>query len=1112
MRPVRPLTLQPRDDRDLPSPDPADSATDAEAAAAAARRAAEREARRRAPGTIRRVYARYPEPLIQPQASESETAEAETVAAAPAAPAAEAAEPAQVPESPENLEVSEDLEPIEYLDDSDPDADWLTRLQRAADEDRRRRDAEEAREREAAEREAARLAAEREAAEREAARLAAEREAAEREAARLAAEREAEAAAARREAERQAAAAEQRRSAEARRQAEFEARGLDQASTSAAEIEMPSPSTGTAGPFPPTGSGIEFEEEIARPRRRSERLARQAAPPVPPAAAPPAPPAATPPFVDGTPPAPARAQAPPPAPDVPQPRREPRDTSGSDRHRQVTADVRAPSLPITPRELGENRSGIRALRELPQIRQSISSDPSSSRIPAPRITRKLTLIPVPEDQRRRRRELDPIFSADYYDRSPDEIPDFLRNTSLTEGEANRSLSEERRRRATARLPRDTAGRPRDPQTMGSEGGRRARVNPPVARVLRGARQVNPLSHGEIGSKVQAPATPTRSELRRQRARSGELRTVPVQPHYNPIEFESLFATYEAEMPPETGRSRAAEEERERQRRIAQDIARLEERAKQHAAAERRAARTTAGSPPVAITTRSTRPIGPVSEVTAGPTATETAAETAATMGTAAETATETATAKKEAVQETDGATGSAATVVETVPEVAAAEAQTTAAPAVTASASPGDAAEDASPDDSQVDAAGGAAEPESEDGPEHEADAEADDDSDGFDPGLEENDEQTPERRYRPLTLALLRLVSPYRHYGGFALLLSSVALLGIHLLWWDRFSGARLEGFLGSYSWLVSGIAVSLLALLLPGLLTLKIFHLPGRLIGAAGSGSGRTMLAASLLGLPAGLAIFGLDRLILELQAMVGIEDIAPLLPTVPKPGGILDILLILFVICIVKSSSEEFLFRGLLQSDLRRGGNAGLAVILQALAYVLYRGDIGHILTALAIALLLGWLRGRSNSLYPAIGCHIMINVAWHFAATPAWSAVVRLLSGTVAGPLAPGLLAAVLLLVVGLIVSLPLGLRVASRYAAFELPFEDEEARIIAALPEKQRYWFTLDDPGERIERRRARRQRSPYGDERRIEESWPGPLFMVAFLILILVALLPLLLL
>ncbi len=1066
VRPVRPLTLQPRESSDRLPQNPAGTTAEAEAAAAvAARREAEREARRAAPGVIRRVHVRY---LDQPESSESETAD-ET----PAAPAHDTAEVSEAPGS------TESLEPIEYLDDSDPDADWLTRLQRAADEERRRREAEEARELEAAEREAARLAAEREAAEREAVRLAVEREA-----------------------KAAAAAAEQRRIAEARRQAELAAREREQAENSAAEIQTRPPSQSAVELGPPTGSGIEFEEEIARPRRRSERLARQAAAPAPPAEARHSP-------VD-TPSTLPRAQTLPSAPGPPQPRREPPAAVDDSRRSQAPATVRTPSLPITPRELAENRSGIRALRELPQIRQSISSDESSARIPAPRIPRKLTLIPVPEDQRRRRRELDPIFSADFYDRSPGEIPDFLRDTSLTEGEGNRSLSEERRRRATARLPRDTAGRPRDPQTTGAAGGRRARVNPPVARVLRGARQVNPLSQGEISGKVQTPVTPTRSELRRQRARSGELRSVPVQPHYNPIEFESLFATYEAETPPETGtvQSRAGEEERERQRRIAEDIARLEERARQRAAAERRAARTTAGSPPVAITSRSTRPIGLVTETPANLPAAEMPAETTPTADPMADTA----AVIKETDPKTDTITVSDTPDTEKMPDSAGAESGTAVAAAATSPGFSEAAAEDAKLDDSRAGAAGIAAEPETADEIMPESAVETADEFADFEPESEEGDELTPERRYRPLTLALLRLVSPYRHYGGFALLVSSVALLGIHLLWWDRFSGARLEGFLGSYSWLVSGLAVSLLALLLPGLLTLKIFHLPGRLIGAASSGSGRTMLAASLLGLPAGLAIFGLDRLILELQAMAGIEDVAPLLPAVPKPGGSLDVLLVLLVICIVKSGSEEFLFRGLLQSDLRRGGNAGLAVILQALAYVLYRGDVGHVLTAFAIALLLGWLRGRSNSLYPAIGCHIMISIAWHFAAAPAYTWAVRLLSETVAGPLAPGLLAAVLLLVVGLIVSLPLGLRVASRYAAFELPFEDEEARIIAALPEKQRHWFSLDDPGERIERRRARRQRSPFSDERRIEESWPGPLFMVAFLILILVALLPLLLL
>ena len=856
-----------------------------------------------------------------------------------------------------------------------------------------------------------------------------------------------------------------------------------------------------------------------------------------------------------------------------------------------------------------------------------------TRLPAPRISRRPELIPVPEAERSRQRTTpDPVLSADFYDRSPNDVPDFLRDPSLRPGEGRESLSDQWRRQVARRARADEARRDREDAQSAPE--RRVspkrRVNPPVARVLGGGRRVDLLAQTEIRSEPASDRILSRRSRPSKGERDGELRSVPVQPHYDPIRFESLFATYDeaSASSKQAPLPQAAREARERQARLAADIAQLEELARaREAAAAKRTQRVTRATPPVSIALSTSAEPPPLSPPAPAPTPAEPAEPTPdeATTSAAAEAtpAAETPVpvdattdeprdtqpsdrpeADADAAPSVDDATRDAEEVTEeqadeSMPdsaedsEAAAAEEDGQKAsrdtrsyalpiqglpdwpsipvgwtdqaedsqrgipdevltPAVreqiTASLDREaleaaledveDAAQDAEESDAEAIATGGA------DRTADEAVARVDD---AVDEDVEDDDrpaargtQTTPvlsATSGEPVPLGELREVidvidheqeeddwadyvppqgafarfyrratSPWGHYGGFALLIHAFILIGLQLFWWRQFSGLSLTGLLGSHGWAFVSVIVQLLAIFLPITLAMSLFHVPGALIGTQNSGGGRAMLRATLLGIPAALTLSGLASLMNQGYALLGVEPLPPIFPQPPTATDPASIALQIGLVAILPAIGEEFLFRGLLQSDLRRRDHAGLAIVLQALAFVLYRGDPLNWIGPLLLALLLGWLRHQSNSLFPAIGCHIVINLSLLLGRGPLLellnSLLVRMDLAAVGTPLAQS----ILITLSGVILCLPLILSLRTQFALYRLPFEDEERRIIAALPPERRQYFLDEAHEEQLEKRRERQRRE--GDQRRIELPWPGLLFMLAFLILLLIALAP----
>ena len=101
------------------------------------------------------------------------------------------------------------------------------------------------------------------------------------------------------------------------------------------------------------------------------------------------------------------------------------------------------------------------------------------------------------------------------------------------------------------------------------------------------------------------------------------------------------------------------------------------------------------------------------------------------------------------------------------------------------------------------------------------------------------------------------------------------------------------------------------------------------------------------------------------------------------------------------LVMPIAEEVFFRGILFGGLRKGRGMGMAIVATAVYYTSTRLDPRVFATTFVLGLVLGWLRGTSKSVVPAIVAHVaylavpLVPVARGADATadvvysPAWS---------------------------------------------------------------------------------------------------------------------------
>lgn len=127
------------------------------------------------------------------------------------------------------------------------------------------------------------------------------------------------------------------------------------------------------------------------------------------------------------------------------------------------------------------------------------------------------------------------------------------------------------------------------------------------------------------------------------------------------------------------------------------------------------------------------------------------------------------------------------------------------------------------------------------------------------------------------------------------------------------------------------------------------------------------------------------------LVLASNLPVDLVSWLLEQIQLPSGIPDMPLdetagtqIFYMLygTLIPPLVEELLFRGVAIGVLRRWGGT-FAVVVSALLFGLYHGNIQQFVFAFLVGLILGWLRLRTGSLLPCMGLHMLNNGLSNFS---------------------------------------------------------------------------------------------------------------------------------
>lgn len=168
-----------------------------------------------------------------------------------------------------------------------------------------------------------------------------------------------------------------------------------------------------------------------------------------------------------------------------------------------------------------------------------------------------------------------------------------------------------------------------------------------------------------------------------------------------------------------------------------------------------------------------------------------------------------------------------------------------------------------------------------------------------------------------------------------------------------------------------------------LPAIIILWLRNLPTTAVMGGKARAGSLILSVTA-GIPAAVVFQGLNNLLVYVLVKAGI--------TLPEPTPVLSLsgpellrlpwptlALILLVGIILPGIMEELFFRGVLQSSLMSAGAAGAALFWQAVAFSLFHVDALYLLPPFLAGLLLGFIRQRCGSLWPAMLTHMSLNLS-------------------------------------------------------------------------------------------------------------------------------------
>ncbi len=172
--------------------------------------------------------------------------------------------------------------------------------------------------------------------------------------------------------------------------------------------------------------------------------------------------------------------------------------------------------------------------------------------------------------------------------------------------------------------------------------------------------------------------------------------------------------------------------------------------------------------------------------------------------------------------------------------------------------------------------------------------------------------------------------------------------------------------------NYLLNG-SVSLLSMLLPAVIFIAIFQL--KLPNIIVTEKAAPMLTAAVFFIGSTVCLFANfpTNWLTAILENAGLEGSSPAVPTVPTvPSYIMNAL----ATAVAAPFAEEFLFRGVVLSQLRKYGDA-FAVIASALLFALMHRNFPQILFAFICGLALGLALVKTDNIWVPVGMHTFVN---------------------------------------------------------------------------------------------------------------------------------------
>lgn len=163
--------------------------------------------------------------------------------------------------------------------------------------------------------------------------------------------------------------------------------------------------------------------------------------------------------------------------------------------------------------------------------------------------------------------------------------------------------------------------------------------------------------------------------------------------------------------------------------------------------------------------------------------------------------------------------------------------------------------------------------------------------------------------------------------------------------------------------------IATQLLVIL-PGLLWIAARRLPFRATLRLYPVGWQTAVWSALVGLVCWPVVAGMSTLVEQGLSLIGPG------PEIPRPTGIVESVIYVFVLILLAPITEEPIFRGfVLRAWLRRGTALGL--VLSGVLFASFHFQLASLIPLTFLGVALGLLALRSNSLYSSVIAHICYN---------------------------------------------------------------------------------------------------------------------------------------